>query len=244
MNSKFLVIQIDIDQGTQWGNNNTIKPIRDIFIPSVKNYCKKFNYDYTLIKESTYKKKYNNFDFLETKNKHFSFERYFYFNNEYDFTIYIDNDVYIYPDAEKLPRIKGLMNVREPEGNSSKIFKKENKLNASAGYFNSGVTFCDKYTAKKLSVYMINRLEKKLRSKGKNSDNMLLNEFIIENKNIFKELHCKWNYMPFLPNSQKTENPYFFHFVGIHGKKIINQLQQNNISIIDFLNEIKKIKIK
>ena len=57
MKSKFLVIQIDIDQGTQWGNNNTIKPIRDIFIPSVKNYCKKFNYDYTLVKESTYKKK-------------------------------------------------------------------------------------------------------------------------------------------------------------------------------------------
>ena len=136
------------------------------------------------------------------------------------------------------------MNVREPEGNSSKIFREENKLSASTGYFNSGVTFCDNYTARKLSAYMINRLEKKLRSKGKNSDNMLLNEFIIENKKIFKELHCKWNYMPFLPNSQKTENPNFFHFVGIHGKKIINQLQQNNISILDFLNEIKKMKIK
>ena len=59
------------------------------------------------------------------------------------------------------------MNVREPEGNSSKIFRQENKLNTNAGYFNSGVTLCDNYTARKLSAYMINRLEKKQRSKVK-----------------------------------------------------------------------------
>ena len=46
MNSKDLIIQVDIDKGTQWGNNNTINPIREIFIPSVKSYCKKFNYDW------------------------------------------------------------------------------------------------------------------------------------------------------------------------------------------------------
>ena len=60
-------------------------------------------------------KKYSGFDFLETKNKHYSFERYFHFVNDYDYTIYIDNDVYIYPNAEPLPEINGLMNVREPE---------------------------------------------------------------------------------------------------------------------------------
>ena len=40
-------------------------------------------------------------------------------------------------------------------------------------YFNSGVTFCDKNTANILSTYMLHRLKKKIRSKGKNSDNML-----------------------------------------------------------------------
>ena len=45
---------------------------------------------------------------------------------------------------------------------------------------------------------MIHRLNNKIRSKDKNSDNMLLNEFIIENKNIFQELGGEWNYMPFL----------------------------------------------
>ena len=240
MKSKYLIIQIDIGNGTQWGNESTINPIRDIFIPSVKNYCKKFQYKYSLIKESYYEANYGHFDFLATKNKHYSFERYFHFNNDYDYTIYIDNDVYIFPDSEPLPEIKGLRNVREPEGNSSKIFREINGLDSSYGYFNSGVTFCDNTTAKKLSSYMINRLEKKIRANGKNSDNMMLNEFITENREIFFELDCKWNYMPFLENSKKTPSPNFFHFVGIFGKQILNSLQNKNINIEKFLNGIKK----
>ena len=240
MNSKYLFIQIDIGQGTQWGDNKTINPIRDIFIPSVKSYCHKFNYDYLLIKESSYEKNYGDFNFLETKNKHYSFERYFHFKNDYDYTIYIDNDVYIYPDATELPIIKGLMNVREPEGNSSKIFREVNNLDNSYGYFNSGVTFCDNDTANSLSEYMINRLNKKITSKGKNSDNMLLNEYILEEKSSFNELSCSWNYMPFLPNSKKIDYPNFFHFIGIHGKMIINKLQNKNINILEFLQKAKK----
>lgn len=244
MKSKHIIIQLDIAGGTQWGNDLTINPIREIFIPSVKYYCKKYEYDYLLINTSSYERKYPEFDFLETKNKHYSFERYFHFINDYEFTIYIDNDVYIYPDAAELPQIKGLMNVREPEGNSSKIFREVNNLNQEFNYYNSGVTFCDKKTAVKLSSYMINRLEKKIRSKGKNSDNMLLNEFIIEHEHIFNEIGPEWNYMPFLPNSKKILKPNFFHFIGIAGKKIINQLQDNRIDILDFLSEVKKLKIK
>ena len=111
MKSKHIIIQLDIAGGTQWGNDLTINPIREIFIPSVKYYCKKYEYDYLLINTSSYERKYPEFDFLETKNKHYSFERYFHFINDYEFTIYIDNDVYIYPDAAELPQIKGLMNV-------------------------------------------------------------------------------------------------------------------------------------
>ena len=68
MKSKYLILQIDIGSGTQWGKSQTINPIRKVFIPSVKKYCQKFNYDYSLIKESTYKKDFGRFDFLETKN--------------------------------------------------------------------------------------------------------------------------------------------------------------------------------
>ncbi len=240
MNSKYLVIQLDIGQGTQWGASKTINPIRDVFIPSVRNYCRKYKYDYSLVKESVYEKKYGDFNFLESKKKHYSFERYFHFKNNYDYTIYIDNDVYIYPEANRLPVVNGLMNVREPEGNSSNIFRKVNNLDNSYSYFNSGVTFCDNSTATRLSEYMINRLNKNIIPKGKNSDNMLLNEFILQEKNSFSELSCKWNYMPFLPNSEKTDNPNFFHFLGIQGKMIINKLQDKNINILDFLQKAKK----
>lgn len=242
MKKKFLIIQIDINEGTQWGNKKTINPIREIFIPSVAEYCSKHGYDYSLIKESVYEQKYGTFDFLATKNKHFSFERYFHFDNDYEYTIYIDNDVYVYPDAQALPHINGLANVREPEGNSSRIFREVNNLGDKYGYFNSGITFCNKKTAKKLSAYMINRLENKERAKGKNSDNMLLNEFIIDNRTIFNELGSEWNYMPFLENSVKIQKPNFFHFVGIMGKEIINSLQDKNINIIEFLDSIKNIK--
>ena len=151
--TRYLVLQIDIGDGTQWGNPNTINPIREVFIPSVKQYCQKHDYDHLLIKESRYEKKYGQFDFLATKTKHYSFERYFHFDNKYDYTIYIDNDVFVYPDADPLPEFKGMCNVREPEGNSSRIFREVNNLSSSFPYFNSGVTFCDNLTAKKLSEY-------------------------------------------------------------------------------------------
>lgn len=240
MKSKFLILQIDIGDGTQWGNRKTIDPIREIFIPSVKNYATKHGYEHFLIKKSTYEKKFGEFDFLSSKTKHYSFERYFHFNNDYDYTIYIDNDVYIYPNAQPLFEFSGLCNVREPEGNSSSLFREVNSLDNSYGYFNSGVTFCDAQTAKTLSKYMINRMLNKERAKGKNSDNMLLNEFIINKKPQFIELGSEWNYMPFLPNSKKIHQPNFFHFVGIIGKKIINSLQENNINIENFLNNILK----
>ncbi len=242
MEKKYLILQIDIGNGTQWGESKTADPIRELFIPSVKKYCEKFNYDYLLVKESEYEKKYGKFDFLATKLKHYSFERYFHFNNNYDYTVYIDNDIYIYPDADRLPEFSGLGNVREPEGNSSKIFREVNNLDETFGYYNSGVTFCDRNVAKKLSSYMIGRLEKKNRPKGKNSDNMLLNEFIIENENIFNEIGSEWNYMPFLENSKKISKPNFFHFVGIIGKEIINKLQDKKINIESFLNQVKEIK--
>ena len=52
MKSKYLVLQIDIGPGTQWGKKQTINPIREVFMPSVKKYCQKFNYDYLLVKKS------------------------------------------------------------------------------------------------------------------------------------------------------------------------------------------------
>lgn len=233
-----LIIQIDIGPGTQWDSENSINPIRNLFMPSVKKYAQKHNYEYKLVTKSSYSDDFK-FDFLSNKIKHFSFERYFHFNNNYKFTVYIDNDVYIYDHAQTLPTISGLMNAAEPEGNSSKIFREVNNLDNKKKYFNSGVTMCDAITAKKLSTYMMNRLKSYERAKGKNTDNMMLNEFILDNEDIFYELETKWNYMPFLPNSEKVEFPNFFHFVGIHGKDLINELKKRKIDLNYFINNAK-----
>ena len=239
MKSKYLVIQTDIGSGTQWGTNQTINPIREIFMPSVEKYCKKHNYEYFLVKKSSYKHLIGDLNFLPTENKHYSFERYFHFNNDYKYTVYLDNDIYIYDDAEPFPKISGLMVAREAEGNTSSLFRELNKLDTSFGYYNSGVMFCDNLTSKYLKNYMVTRAKKNIRAKGKNSDNMMLNEFIIENLNLLNEIEPKWNYMPFFSNYEKIQNPNFFHFVGIIGKEILNRLQEKEINVEFFLKELK-----
>ena len=238
MNDQVKIIQIDIADGTQWGDANTNKFIRQICIPSVQRYCQKYGYEYQLITESKYEKEIGKFDFLATKLKHYSFERYFHFHNPDKSTIYIDNDIYIFNEADPLPPIKGLMNVREPEGNSSKIFREVNNLPPDIPYYNSGVIMADKDNSKKLSEYMINRLLTYKRAKGKNTDNMMLNEYLIENEIEFNELGCEWNYMPFLPNSEKTTKPNFFHFVGTEGKKLITFINTKKIDIENLTSKI------
>ena len=232
------IIQIDIAEGTQWGDANTNKFIRQICIPSVQRYCQKHGYEYQLITESKYEKEIGKFDFLATKLKHYAFERYYYLFGEKSFNIYLDNDIYIFNEADPLPPIKGLMNVREPEGNSSKIFREVNNLPPDIPYYNSGVIMADKDNSKKLSEYMINRLLTYKRAKGKNTDNMMLNEYLIENEIEFNELGCEWNYMPFLPNSEKTTKPNFFHFVGTEGKKLITFINTKKIDIENLTSKI------
>ena len=58
MNSKYLIIQVDIDKER---GVTTIPLIQSekYFIPSVKAYCKKFNYDYLVV--GKYMKKIWNF---------------------------------------------------------------------------------------------------------------------------------------------------------------------------------------
>jgi len=48
----------------------------------------------------------------------------------------------------------------------------------------------------------------------------------------------------FLENYIKMNKPNFFHFVGIFGKNIINKFKDNNISMMSFLSELKKINLK
>ena len=232
-----LILQIDIGDGTQWNKDKTIDPIRKLFIPSVKKYAKKNNYNYLLITKSKYASTGGDFNFLATKEKHFSFERYYHLNNEYDQIVYIDNDVYVFDHAEPLPKIRGLMVAPEPELKSSKIFRNIYNLSSDQKYYNSGVTMLEKENAIHLQDYMLKRMIEKKRAKGKNSDNMMLNEYILEYPEKFEELESKWNYMPFLDN-KRIIKPNFFHFVGINGKLFLNFLQKQKGELEDTINKM------
>ena len=225
-----LIFQIDIGKGTQWSSAETINPIRNIFIPSVKKYAKKFNYDYKLITESEYEKNGGDFLFLATREKHFSFERYFHIKAKYDQIVYIDNDVYVVDKAQPLPTIKGLMNVRAPESKSTYLFRDIHNLELTTKYYNAGVTFMDKDTGIHLQHYMLERMKNKKRAKGKNTDNYLLNEYILDYPEFFTEIGSEWNYMPFLPNSKRINNFNFFHFIGMPGKELLKTLLKQDIA--------------
>ena len=80
-------------------------------------------------------------------------------------------------------QLQGLM-IQENQKVTVPKLREVNNLNTNYGYYNSGVTFCDNSTAKKKKL--INRLNNKQRSRGKNSDNMLLNEYIQVIKNYLK----------------------------------------------------------
>ena len=75
---------------------------------------------------------------------------------------------------------------------------------------------------------------------GKNTDNMMLNEYIIEYPNNFNALENVWNYMPFLDNSKKILKPNFFHFVGIPGKRLLLNIQKKTKNIGVALEELIK----
>lgn len=240
MSQTVTVIQIDLEHGTQWGDENIVNFIREICIPSVQSYCRKNNYKHLLINKSEYLNYFDNFNFFDRKLKHFAFERYFHLNKTLtDATIYLDNDIYIFQNADPVEFISGLMCAQEPESETSRIFREVNNLPNVTSYYNSGVIMCDRDTSFILSRYMLNRIKNNKKSKGKNTDNMMLNDFILENNEHFSSLDRKWNYMPFLPNGKKRDKPAFYHFVGIQGKKIIEMILKNKFDLEDFLVNAK-----
>jgi hypothetical protein len=217
------IIQLDINQGTQWGNDNTTKFIREQCVNSVKRYCEKNNYDHIVISNSLYHEKVGNLDFFHSKRKHYAFERYFYLN-KYEYSVYLDNDIYVFDQAEPLPKISGIMCCTEPKSKSSNLFIENNQLPDNYLYYNSGMIMSDNKNSKLICEYMISRVRKYIRAKGKNTDNMMLNEYLYEHKDKidFNLLDKKWNYMPFLDNNPKKILPNFYHFVGKGGKELIS----------------------
>ena len=240
-----LILQVDIGRGTQWGEDSTQDIIRNICIPSVKSFAKKHGYAYKLLTKSTYKERIGPFDFLMKESKHFAFERYLNLETEFDNLVYVDNDIYISSKSRELPEIEGLMAVREPGNtNSQKMFTSLNNLPSDSAYYNSGLFMADQDAAKKLGDYMIHRAKNYIRAKGKSTDNMMFNEYILEENPVFSELNEEWNYMPMLKGASKGLCANFMHLVGIDGKNFLSQLIKTGHPLHVLLEKITTGEIK
>tara|TARA_Y100000996_G_scaffold312859_1_gene249139 strand:+ start:1920 stop:2642 length:723 start_codon:yes stop_codon:yes gene_type:complete len=233
---KTLIYQINVGNSTQWGSDKIKNILNEYCIPSVKSYAKKHNYHYRMFKEDIFFNYGKNF--LNSKGTQISFNKYLYLKYlDYDQIVYIDTDVYILEDSEKLPQVNKLSLVAEPEScETHSLYKNYYKLNDDFKYLNSGFFICDKKSANLLSDYMINRIKFKKKGNPKNTDNGILNEYIFfnDNKTEFKILDDKWNFWPHYSYLNKIK-PNIIHFAGGDGSEYLSNLNKSKENLRDFL---------
>ena len=228
---------------TQWGSNKlTINFINNICMPSVKKYATKFGYDYKLYTENICPNFGKNF--LLSEGTYISCNKYFYSyyrgHENYDQIVYIDNDVYVFDNAEKLPLINNLSGIAEPEESiCHDKFSKHFKISQNIKYVNAGVLLFSNGTGKKIKNYFEKRFNQQKKGGWKNTDNGILNELIYIDRELeINLLNKKWNYMPHLCKTIDNTRPNFLHFVGGHGKNYLKLLSDQSSDIRKFLEKI------
>ena len=238
---KTLIYQNNIGNNlTQWGISDlSANFIREVCVPSVKRYASKHGYDY-----KSYTKNISpNFgkNFLLSEGTYISCNKYFYSDYEdYDQIAYIDNDIYIFDNAEKLPKVNTLSAVPEPkESECHKNFSKQFSLKPNIKYVSSGVIIFTKDIGKKIKKYFGLRFKEQRKGKWKNTDNGIFNESIYIDKEFeINFLNKKWNYMPHLCNEIDETKPNFLHFIGGPGKDYIKQLYDESSDVQIFLEKL------
>ena len=241
------IVQLDINDGSLFGDGFTHDVIKNILIPSVVDYANKYKYDYEIIRKSVFTEYLGPLDFFKKKSEHYSFERYLRIRNQFSNVIYIDTDVYISKTASPIPEITGIMAAKAPGIlNHHKSFNKAHKLGDDAPHFNAGVIMTTNHLANGLSEYMINRYSNRIQSPAgerHNNDNSFLNEYFLENPDSVNMLDEEWNYMPTLPGSKEGLKCNFLHFVGIDGKRLLKKLSHLRVSLEENISKIAEGKI-
>ena len=236
---KTLIYQINIGKGTNWLGDQVSDLLNKYFIPSVKNYAKRYNYDYRVFKEDIFVNYGKNF--LLTKGTALSFNKWLYLKYlDYDQIAYIDTDVYVSKNAEKLPIVKNFNCVAEPDQmETHNLYRNYYSLEKNFKYINAGVFICDRNSGQYISEYMIERIRKKKKGRPKNTCNGILNEFLyLNDKNYkFNLLNKKWNHLYLYSNKKDVIKANFTHICGGDGKQFLIDLEKKNINIIKFFEE-------
>jgi hypothetical protein len=236
MTNKVLVLQTKI--GTADFNNIQSPVMKDYFefeqkvcIPSVKHWANKCGYDYKMITTSSI----NDDTFFHNIPHKYASERLMHLSqDEYDYIVYLDTDVFVAKHSPSFPLIPGLSS---PTRDFNIDFF--NKIYPDIPYtgqkhLNSGVFSVDKETGKKITKYFKDRLESGDNRNVEYADQDILN--VWQFNNGINRLDRKWNYLLlhfhmlninncFEPKSNEmTSQNYdelkkanFVHFVG-HSK--------------------------
>ena len=193
---KVLVYQVRIGtnniQSDRYGTNTGKfwKFEKEACIPSVQNWAKRCGYDYKIYTKSTILK-FNN-SFFKRPSDFYSAEKMMHlFDENYDYTIYIDSDVYVKPSTGSFPLRKGFSAVVEPVFLDD--YLKTFSFTEEPMYFNAGVFSVDYETGKDLHNFFIEKLSSGDNGKIVQAEQDIINEWILNNE--CNELDEKWNYL-------------------------------------------------
>ena len=96
----------------------------------------------------------------------------------------------------------------------------------------------DTETSHDLQEYMLSRMRNLERARGKNTDNMMLNEYILKYPDKLFPLTSEWNYMPMLPDAPHLSKANFLHAVGINGKHVLTELVNQGLDFEILLQQL------
>lgn len=198
---KALVLQVRIGKTdlNSFANESYRKFEEQICIPSIQNWAKKCGYDYKMITESSIAKS----PFFKSDPHRFACERLLHLDNQnYDYIIYIDADVYASKHAPIFPVTEGLFICNEHDGDGMWSL---NKIDPNSEYsdefsshlktkcYNTGVFSVDPVTGSSIKNYFLTRIENLDNRDMLYADQDIVNAWIIKNNCI--ELDTKWNYL-------------------------------------------------
>lgn len=233
---KILILQIDITKGyieynhpspSPWDRKERIRRnIENVFQPSVQSWAKKMSYDYIRIDyhNADYVKAFGNLyrePTQETKligdDELHCLTRFSCLDLDYDYILYLDNDIYVHDKCEEFPFKPGISICKDQPfpNNYGKNLKSLAKTQGDTWY-SCGVFSVDRTTGIHFKNYVLSLMEKKIlfnnfKYPGK-IDQLYTNIYCNNNLDILNELDITWNNIVNLKTSVK--NPNFAHYAG------------------------------
>ena len=204
-----------------------------ICVPTVEKYAKTNGYDYRMITEYpkdidiTYfnrnTKKIDHDYSQGGKNKCSTLIRYLELNQEdYDYIVTIDCDVYIPEWAQPLPDISGHMGVQD----KGKVWN----IPHHGKFVNGGVQMVDRLTGFSLSQFVRDKVKNKIMPQM-HTDQAFMNEWRSQNPIHSHVIDEKWNYMVGCHGRRfEYSDVNFIHYAGGSGRGIF--LEDLNMGVI------------